>query len=129
MATIASKWFERGPQRRGGTAAEDPRDTMRSAPARRTHRDPRRLQVGARRLAPNARRLLYASQRPAKASKRQDLLLFLFVQDVAHLGLGDHGPAALVNVLRVLRLAGFQALTTGRFWPLTEAPGGPWGSV
>jgi hypothetical protein len=46
------------------------------------------LQVSSRRFSPNARFLLDAPQRPTQPTQRDDLLSFLFVQDIAHVNGG-----------------------------------------
>ena len=56
-----------------------------SSPATRTaHGDTGRLQIRASGLTANSSLLLDPPQRPTPLSKHYDLLLFLFVQDIAH---------------------------------------------
>ena len=56
-----------------------------SSPATWTaHGDASRLQIGAGGLTAHTGLLLDAPQRPSEPPKDYDLLLFLFVQDIAH---------------------------------------------
>src|SRR5260221_14676818 len=48
------------------------------------HRDPGGFQVATDRLATDRERLLDAPKRPSEPSERQNLLLLVVVQDVAH---------------------------------------------
>jgi hypothetical protein len=50
--------------------------------ARKPDSNARGFQIGRRRLSPNFGFFLDAPQRPAQSPQRNDLLLFLFVQDI-----------------------------------------------
>ena len=80
----------------------------------------RGLQIAADRLAPDPGRSLDASQRPAEAPQRQDLLSFLFGQDVAHAGQEHAVPDRRQRPGPLSEMAGFQASINGRFWVSTE---------
>src|SRR5260221_8975452 len=56
------------------------------------HRDPGGFQVATDRLATDRERLLDAPKRPSEPSERQNLLLLVVVQDVAHDGDGTRVP-------------------------------------
>ena len=99
--------------------AEGPRrSSARTAPA--PHHHASGLQVAAGRLAPDPGRPLDPPQRPAEASQRQDLLSFLFSQDVAHAGQEHAVPDRRQRLGALSGMAGFQVSTNGRFWVSTE---------
>ena len=75
------------------------------------HRDPRRLQIHARGVAMNGGGGLYAPQRPPESPQRQDLLLFVVAQDIAHDGDGTAVPR------RRQRLGCY-----GGWWPVFRCP-------
>jgi hypothetical protein len=54
------------------------------------HDDPGGFQVATDGLAPDGERLLDAPQRPSESAERENLLLLVVVQDVAHPGEGLH---------------------------------------
>ena len=56
------------------------------------HRNAGRFQIAAGRLPTDAGGRLDPPKRPAQAPQRDDLLLFLVVQDVAHAGEGPWAP-------------------------------------
>ena len=77
----------RGPRRVGGHLRRKGRLCRASGrPATAPHLQAGRLQVAAGGLAPDPGGLFDLSQRPAEASQRENLLSFLFGQDVAHAG-------------------------------------------
>ena len=80
-------------------------------PAAAPHHHARGLQVAAGRLAPDPGRSLDASQRPPEASQRQDLLSFLFGQDVAHAGQERAVPAPRQRLGPLSEMAAFQPST------------------
>jgi hypothetical protein len=58
------------------------------------------------------------------AAQGYDLLFLFFVQDVTHIDRGYGPRIAIINVLsNGLPLAGFQVITYGRFWVITEDQG------
>ena len=59
-------------------------------------------------------------QRPAEASQRQDLLSFVFCQDVAHAGQELAVPDRCQRLGPLSLMAGFQVSTNGRIWVSTE---------
>jgi hypothetical protein len=59
-------------------------------PAATPHGDAGGFQIAADRLTPDAGRFLDARERPAQSPQRQDLMLCVVVQDVAHPGEGLH---------------------------------------
>ena len=95
------------------------RSSARTAPA--PHHHASGLQVAAGRLAPDPGRPLDAPQRPAEASQGEDLLSFLFSQDVAHAGQEHAVPDRRQRLGALSGMAGFQVSTNGRFWVSTEA--------
>ena len=79
----------RGRRRVGGHLRRNGRFCRTSGrPATAAHGQAGRLQVVAGGLAPDPGGLFDPPQRPAEASQREDLLSFLFAQDVAHAGAG-----------------------------------------
>src|SRR5262249_50860064 len=79
-------------------------------------------QIFAHRHAMHAGRTPNALQRPSQATKREDLLLFVWLQDVAHLGEGLH-IRRLRQRLGCRQLnVGFEVSTKCRFWVSAEAP-------
>ena len=70
----------------------------------------------ARRLPADRRRLLDPPQRPAETAQRQDLLLLLVAQDVAHPGAGTRLLHLRQRLGRLRLVAGFELLLSGRFW-------------
>jgi hypothetical protein len=88
---------------------------------RRPHRDPGRLQVGARRLPADPGRLLDAPKRPPQLPKRKYLPSFRVAQDVGHARPGTTSPAPASTSRPSASLAGYDPLTFGRFFPLSEA--------
>ena len=89
-------------------------------PAAAAHRHAGRLQVAAGRLAPDPGCPFDLPQRPAEASQRQDLLSFVFCQDVAHAGQELAVPDRCQRLGPLSVMAGFQVSTNGRFWVSTE---------
>jgi hypothetical protein len=83
------------------------------------HRDARRAQVRADCDAMHARGLRDALQGPPQATERQNLLLSMWLQDVAHLGEGLHVPR-LRQRLGTQLIVGFEVSTNCRFWVSTE---------
>ena len=79
------------------------------------------LQVPASRLASDSGGVFDAPQRPAEAPQRQDLLSFLFGQDVAHTGQEPSVPDRRQRLGALSEMAGFQLSTNGRIWVSTEA--------
>jgi hypothetical protein len=53
-------------------------------------------------------------------SERDYLLFLFFIQDIAHAD-GGYPPVGMSRTL-ALSLAGFQLITIGRFWVITEGP-------
>ena len=101
----------RGRRRIGGHLRRNGRICRTSARAATTaHGQAGRLQVAAGGLAPDPGGLFNPPQRPAEASQREDLLSFLFAQDVAHAGRNAEFPTG-VNV-------------SGRYrkWPVFSRP-------
>ena len=94
------------------------RSSARTAPAQHHHASG--LQVAAGRLAPDPGRPLDAPQRPAEASQGEDLLSFLFSQDVAHAGQEHAVPDRRQRLGALSEMAAFQVSTNGRFWVSTE---------
>ena len=77
-------------------------------PPAAAHRDPGGLQIAADRLAPDRRSpRSMRRQRPAQPSEREDLLLFVVVQDVAHPGEGLHVHRLRQRLGRRQLMAGF----------------------
>ena len=72
------------------------------------HRQAGRLQVAAGGLTPDPGGLLDPPQRPAEASQREDLLSFLFCQDVAHAGQERPVPDRRQRLGPLSEIAGFQ---------------------
>ena len=87
----------------------------RGRPPRSRTGNRRRLQIRARRLAANAGRFLDAPQRPAQSPQRQDLLLFVVLQDVAHPDVGNTRSPAAVNVSAATRGGRFSGVHQ---WPV-----------
>jgi hypothetical protein len=87
-----------------------------------THSHPGRLEVGAGGLPTDGGGLLDAPQRPAQSPKRQNLLLLVVAQDVAHPGAGTRFPRLRQRLgpLLLVLVAGFQVSISGRFWVSTE---------
>ena len=93
-------------------------------PATAAHGQTGRLQVAAGGLTPDPGGLFDPPQRPAEASERENLLPFLFLQDVAHAGAGTScsRPASTSRA----------TIGNGRFsaahqWPVLDAHrGGTW---
>ena len=77
------------PREVGGHLRSNGRICRPFAPAATpAHTNPRRAEVAADRFSAHTRRRLDAPEGPAQAPQRQNLLLLLFVQDVAHPGEG-----------------------------------------
>ena len=85
------------------------RSSARTAPA--PHHQASGLQVAAGRLAPDPGRPLDAPQRPAEASQGEDLLSFVFSQDVAHAGQEHAVPDRRQRLGALSGMAGFQVST------------------
>ena len=83
----------------------------------------RRAQVPAGRHAVDTGRVRDAGQRPAQAAERQDLLLLLVVQDVAHLGEGLQVHRPRQRLGRRQLIVGLEVSIKCRFWVSTEGPG------
>src|SRR5262249_19062543 len=90
-----------------------------SPSTRQTHPDSGRFQVSSCGFSTYTGRLLDTPQRPAQLPQCDDLLFFFFAQDIAHVG-GAYPPCSMSRTLS-LSLAGFQLITIGRFWVITEA--------
>ena len=73
------------------------------------------------RLASDSGGVFDAPQRPAEAPQRQDLLSFLFGQDVAHAGQERAVPDRRQRLGALSEMAAFQVSTNGRIWVSTEA--------
>jgi hypothetical protein len=65
--------------------------------------------------------LLNALKRPAQATEREDLLLFVLLQNVAHLGEELHAPRLRQRRGRRQLIVGFEVSTNCRLWVSTEA--------
>ena len=89
------------------------RSSARTAPA--PHHHASGLQVAAGRLAPDPGRPLDPPQRPAEASQGEDLLSFVFGQDVAHARQEHAVPDRRQRLGALSEMAGFQVSTNGRF--------------
>ena len=95
------------------------RSSARTAPT--PHHHACGLQVAAGRLAPDPGRPLDPPQRPAEASQGEDLLSFVFSQDVAHAGQEHVVPDRRQRLGALSGMAAFQVSNNGRFWVSTEA--------
>ena len=82
---------------------------------RRPDGDARSLQVASGSLPANSGFFLDAPQRPAQPPQRDDLLSFLFAQDIAHVDGGY--PSIAVNVLPQLRWPVFSRPSLAGFEP------------
>ena len=93
----------------------------RRAPAATApHHHTRGLQVVAGRLPADPGGPLDPPQRPPEASQGQDLMSFVFSQDVAHAA-QEHAVSGRRQRLGPLsEMTGFQPSTNGRFWVSTE---------
>ena len=119
----------RGRRRIGGHLRRNGRICRTSARAATTaHGQAGRLQVAAGGLAPDPGGLFNPPQRPAEASQREDLLSFLFAQDVAHAGQERRVPDRRQRLGPLSEMAGFQPSTNGRIWVSTEGIGALWPS-
>ena len=83
-------------------------------PATAPHHQACGLQVAAGRLAPDPGGPLNPPQRPSEASQRQNLLSFIFSQDVAHAGQERPIPDRCQRLGPLSVMAGFQVSTNGR---------------
>ena len=92
-------------------------------PATAPHHQACGLQVAAGRLAPDAGGPLDPPQRPPEASQRQNLLSFVFSQDVAHAGQERLVPVRCQRLGPLSVMAGFQVSTNGRIRMFTEETG------
>ena len=126
-----SAWWPVLPARVGGHLRRNGRfwPSMRRRRPRPRTAMPGGLQIAARRLATDAGRLLDAPQRPAQSPQRQDLLLFVVAQDVAHAGEGTLRSPPASTSRPLLVMAGFQVSINGRFWVSTEVRNKPDGMV
>ncbi len=61
-----------------------------------------------------------ALQRPPQAAERENLLLLVWLQDVAHLGEGLHARRLRQRLGRRQLIVGFEVSTNCRFWVSTE---------
>ena len=95
------------------------RSSARTAPT--PHHHACGLQVAAGRLAPDPGRPFDPPQRPAEASQGEDLLSFVFSQDVAHARQEHAVPDRRQRLGALSEMAGFQPSINGRFWVSTEA--------
>jgi hypothetical protein len=84
------------------------------------HADARCAQVAADRHAMNARGVGDSPQRPTQTAERQNLLLFVMVQDVGHPGEGLHLRRRRQRLSRRQLIDGFQVSIKCRFWVSTE---------
>ena len=84
------------------------------------HRQPRRAQVAGGGFAAHGRGLGDSADRPAQTPQRQNLLLLLVVQDVAHPGQGLHAPDPRQRLGRRQLIVGFEVSINCRFWVFTE---------
>ena len=83
-------------------------------PATAPHGQSGCLQVAAGGLAPDPGGLFDPPQRPAEAPQRENLLSFLFLQDVAHAGQERRVPGRRQRLGLLSEMAGFQPPTNGR---------------
>ena len=83
-------------------------------PATAPHHQACGLQVATGRLAPDPGGPFDPPQRPAEASERQNLLSFVFSQDVAHAGQERPVPVRCQRLGPLSVMAGFQVSTNGR---------------
>ena len=83
--------------------------------------NPRRAQVLADRDAMHARRAADARQRPPQATERENFLLFVWLQDVAHGREGLHVRRRRQRLGRRQLIVGFEVSTNCRFWVSAEA--------
>ena len=136
---LAVRFAGAGPRRRGGVVPGRGDGRTRARARRRCHRrvgghlrrngrfccssgrsaatphyHARRLQVTAGRLAADPGGPLDPPQRPPEASQRQDLLSFVFCQDVAHAGQELAVPDRCQRLGPLSLMAGFQVSTNGR---------------
>ena len=118
VRAVASR---RGRRRVGGHLRRNGRICRTSArAATAAHGQAGRLQVTAGGLAPDPGGLFDPPQRPAEAPQREDLLSFLFAQDVAHAGQERRVPDRRQRLGPLSEMAGFQPSTNGRIWVSTE---------
>ena len=66
-----------------------------------------------------------ALQRPAEATQRENLVLCVWLQDVAHLGEGLHIRRLRQRLGRRQLIVGFEVSTKCRFWVSAEATANP----
>ena len=69
----------------------------------------------------HARRAADARQRPPQATERENFLLFVWLQDVAHGREGLHVRRRRQRLGRRQLIVGFEVSTNCRFWVSTEA--------
>ena len=105
----------RCPRRVGGHLRRNGRFCRRRGrPATAPHHHAGRLQVAAGRLAADPGGPFDPPQRPPQASQGQDLLSFVFSQDVAHAAQEHAVPGRRQRLEPLSEMAGFQLSTNGR---------------
>jgi hypothetical protein len=85
-----------------------------------TDRDAGRLEIATDGLAAHVRRPLDAPERPAQSPQRDHLLLFGFVQDIAHRHIPPPEGYRRQRLSSSVVVASFQVSTSSRFWVSTE---------